>query len=1605
MSNLKKIFLLLLLVVFASGWSPIQMLPAFNNLRSDITGQLSEMFGREITVSSVSGTLVNQIELNDVSIAKEKKLFEGSIIKAKKIVIDYNPFVLAANKGNIAPAISKIVIIEPEILVERSIHDEWNMAKLIPMSKPSGKKSQAKPMMFSGKVLIQGGFGLYVDHMGWGEDLKGRAFTTQIKDLNAEAKLSGNKIEVSGTATSVIGKAVAYTKTVGTLNIKTGKYRFVVNAKNVDLEKWGYYTMNIPHFKPLSGISDMKLTMTNPPPRKKGLPIFFDGQFNVKAGKAIIFDHPFEGLNGFVWIHDEDARFKNVEGYTGGVPVIANGRIYDFTVANYDIKLDLPRTDIGKLRGAFPGMGKIDLSGKAAASVNIGGDFAHPLFNGSAEVDGRLFGQNMSGAFNFKSDGPVLKVSSDRLSAYGGDLSAESVFDFTPIDPSFNVNVYGVGIDPGKAVPVLSSSKGKAAMNVLVKGSSQKFTVDGQAKISGSGEASVFGTVEAGNIDLSLACKGLGISYGRFKGELDSLNGKISGNLKNDPEKNVVFEGNAVLSNAFFESQLISEAEMAFKYNDHQIDIPSLVLRSGSSTFTVKGRTGPNLVTELSIETVSAEASDLKILEDYLPKEWAPVSGKLDLSVSASGEIKNAEKIDPRNISVSGKCALRNGSVSYQDIKEADLDFSWKNSRLTLQNSRISTEASDVSMNGFVEPGGNIAMDISGKLSLSNLTPVTQKYGRLFGSAQGTCHLEGRTNDPKVAADLDVSNLRFNEIVIDRASGKILYDGKQFSFESPLNIHQADDEYKISGNFSFAKKPMLSLRLDILKGDLGTASTLIDEIRSEIGAKQLFGISEQKMLVIYPEKFQFPRKEFSRIYKSDESTTIIEDISKAEKESLLYGRSIKERSGRNVQGKFSGFLEVKGRTDDLSGELSFKVLGGTWESYDFDEIGADAGLKSGTIEISSVYIKKGNGLLFAHGSINPLTTASLEINAINMPIDFLSLFIGRGKSFNGNFNMDARVRGPVQSLTGSASIDAHSVNIGGVDLDRLSSKMNFSNNALIFDGTELETSGKKAVISGRLPLAGSGISLDITMEGGSIGLLSLASPDIKWISGTGEGFVRITGSTDHPKFNGAVSLKDAEVELIPMRSSLSSVNSEIKINNDVISTEGLSAKWSGKWTQNIINKIKLYGSLDLNGLFAKERSLGLDLKLNDGDFTVDIPAIYKGDVEVKGLSLTGPLVLAQESAKGPKLSGTVNLSNGAISLPDMSKKSPSFPIDLDLHLNILKNSYVTAGDVSNLLSTDFSNLMLNLELEGQNISIKDALSAPNITGKVTFKSGTVNILNREFSLMSEDTQKDTFPAGMADVQVNTADFRGKTLPYLTLTAQINVNSTEKNVATLSSKTPTYTTSNILVISRITGVPFSQEKDEGLNLVFYSFKEDATKQPPELTPTGYDEEQVKVLLLPDFIKGSLGISDVSNVDANEVLSDYLNSRLNAYLLRDVERNLAKSFELESLTLEYNFGKDLRNMFSTNNPAQLGPQEMPETMYGIGAQKSFFDKFYIDAKYSQAVEQSNLINKEFLDYQITYKLNPIFSIVYYREPYSFLQDDTDYYKVTIKAGYEL
>lgn len=631
---------------------------------------------------------------------------------------------------------------------------------------------------------------------------------------------------------------------------------------------------------------------------------------------------------------------------------------------------------------------------------------------------------------------------------------------------------------------------------------------------------------------------------------------------------------------------------------------------------------------------------------------------------------------------------------------------------------------------------------------------------------------------------------------------------------------------------------------------------------------------------------------------------------------------------------------------------------------------------------------------------------SAEITASNMPIDFLSLIIGKGKPFDGKFNMDVSIRGRTASPSATAIVAANNINIGGVKLDSVDSQLSYGNNTLFFNKMLLSRNGRSASVGGALPFNKNSIAVAATLEGQTLGLLTLLSPDIEWITGAGTARVMVTGTISHPVFNGYLALSDVAIYMKMLDSNLESLNSRLNVGGNTISIESFSANWIGKWTQNKSNSVVVSGEADLDGLFSDSRTMNLALFLKDSSYTLDVPNFYKGDLDIKGVSLRGPLSFDPERSRNPKLSGIYSLSNGVIALPDMSKRSDARPIDLDLTLNILKNTYVSAGDTS-LISTDLSNLILYLAIEGPGIVFSGNLNEPKISGKAVLKNGTVNILNREFSLIDVDRQKEIYTTALDKVKENSAVFSGGSMPNLSLSSEIRIKSTETIAGETPSSPPTYKTTNVLVVSRISGVPYAKTQEEGINIAFDSFIEDTTKQPAELSPSGYDDDQVKVLLLPDFIKGSLAANEkgMTDVTANDVLADYLNSRLNSYLLRNVERNLAKSFDLENLTLEYNFGRDIKNMMAEKEePAFITPGD-PETQYGVGAMKGFFDRFYIDMRYAQAAPEQALVNNSVFDYQLTYKLSPIISVVYYREPLSYIEQQSDYYKVTLKAGYEL
>lgn len=1657
--------LALISLIFIGGWSPPKGLSVYKNIKAEVTSQVQALFGREVEIGDVKGILINQIELNNVKIAKGKSLKEGAILTAKKIYLNYNPFKLAAHKGDMVPALSKIVIIEPEFSVERKADGTWNMAELLPVKSNDNASSPA----FIGTISIKDGKGPYSDPLGFGEDLKGKTFSARFESLNGDVTVLKNGIKISVSTNAIIDKSYSYAKVDGNVTINSGKYYFVVHVKNLDINKWGSYTLNIPNVKPISGFSDMKLIMTNPPKREKGQPILFTGDFNIRNGVAVILNKEVKDIYGFIRVHDEEVTFKNLHGKLFDTALTLNGKFNDFSVANYKIILQTDEFDFKKLGQVF-GIEpwKVDFSGKGNIKLFVTGNYARPVYNGRFFIsDGSFFGKELKGPGSFYLEGPLLSLKISGLNTLKGKLYAEGLVDLAPAVPTIAFSVTTEASDLRTLTGLKGGISGNANIETRVTGNINYVNIKGRADLLncdmlsqkfdsatfdvrflekdievkdlsvsyGNVGISARGTIEGySNMDLGVECKNISIAggsnLGNLKASINKFNGRLYGPItslgSSDPLYNVGITGDIFLSDMEIDKQPFYQGNGLLKLEKRVISLNNFLLQIKQSFLSVNGCFGLGAPVNLKITGNNVELSEVYHLMNLVPKQLQPYDGKADVSLYITGKTSREAPFTQNTLAFSGNVLLKNCRFASESVEEGDIRFSWSENRIIFEDSKIRTPTSNVNFYGLIDSDRSIDMRIKGTLDLSNAKPFTHKYGQIFGEMGIDLSLSGAISSPNVSASFNGTNLRYNKLIVDGISGSIFYNGELLNLIEPLKVHQKNDEYQLSGNVLFKEvkegkrsyvKPHISLKYEIVRGDLGTLLIFLDTMNSELISRQAQTSSATEgMLLKKQQKDIFDIGNFLEdeniiLYSSErkdkKQQSVIHTIDAIGKELKVFEETASDERKINASGNIQGYVSFSGDMDNLNGALSIEVASGSFESYGFDNIELKGKLISGTFEVETAYLKKGKGILNIKGSYNPNTVVSMDINATRMPIDFLSVFIGEDKNIKGSFSMHAEAKGSSKKPNIIVSFESSNPEIAEIKLAAINARLMYSNDLL--DIEEIRLIGRnrsETSINGIVPLTGDKqMNVMISIEGDSIGLISLAYPGTTWVRGRGNGEIRVSGNISRPKFNGRMIIEDASISINALKSSFDSVNAGIEIDNNKINVSKLSADWISERTPKKPNQVEMSGTIDIKGLFEDERKIDLDLQFKDSDFVVNIKDLYKGDFSFKDLAIRGQYY-SDKSGSGPTVSGKISIGNGEINLPQISEDKAPPPFDLDLELKIGKNTYFTAGEVQDIMSTNFSNVFLNLEVESESLNITGTMRKPNIKGEVNFVRGIVNILNREFTLMSEDRQKELFASDLDKVKKNQAVFYGRggdegILPYIYLTSEIKIRAVEEAESTSSAEDKKYKTRDVTVVSRISGIPFVKEKENAITLSFMSFTEDPTKH--EIVPGKYSEQEIKVLLLPEFIKRPLGIKEGESMDTNQVIVDYLNSRLNAFLLRGIEREIAKELDLERLTLEYNFGKDLRNLLPAQQKDIEEPLERREMLYGVGFEKGFFDRFFIDVKYSQALEEAGGLNRSLFNYQITYKLNPLMSVLYYREPLSFIEEENNYYKVTLKAGY--
>jgi hypothetical protein len=439
------------------------------------------------------------------------------------------------------------------------------------------------------------------------------------------------------------------------------------------------------------------------------------------------------------------------------------------------------------------------------------------------------------------------------------------------------------------------------------------------------------------------------------------------------------------------------------------------------------------------------------------------------------------------------------------------------------------------------------------------------------------------------------------------------------------------------------------------------------------------------------------------------------------------------------------------------------------------------------------------------------------------------------------------------------------------------------------------------------------------------------------------------------------------------------------------------------------NFINITGSIDLNPAFSPQQEITLNLNLQDTDLILEWPGLYAGEMELKNFSLSGPLPLSKAGFKkrGPLVKGDIKLSEGNISLPSgTNHKNEDLYFNYNLTLDLGKGISIGGGETN---AIDLRNIVLNLGAVGENLQVLGNSGEPRIMGTVKFTEGSLSILSRDFTLLTLSEQEKYYPYDRNKLSENTATFKGlageEAIPSLNITALAKVTNYKEQSSPSggSGTTTTYDKEEIFIISHVTGMPFVKEENRGVKIKFEAFKEDTTKKPSEITPANYTEQEIKVLLLPDFLKGPLGISqgEMNSDEAGKIIDNYINNYIRSRFVQKIERNLEKTLGLENLTLEYNFGKELRKNVA-GTPLRSSPSDVSKV--GIGVVKGFFDRFYIAVKYSQLLGESvDQTQSQLFNYELIYKISKMWAISYYQEPALINNPTLGYSKITLTGGY--
>ena len=1634
MKKLAILFALLLATVFTSAFSVKDWQEdIYHQIRTETIKGLEDAFNADVTIGKTEGLLVGQVLFHDVVVP--------GFARVPRIYVNYNLATFAL-KRDIVPAITKITIEDGEFEVRREKDGQISAANLLPAPDPNAPP----PPPFRARLVFKNCRVNYKDPIGFRKGAG--SFTEDVYGLSGEVSFQKKdriSLKLSG---KIAGKpAPAQVRIEGSTNFVTGNYLFNIFANKLDIEKWGNYAVALEPITFSGGKADLKLKLS--PPKKPGWPVSLALDLKLDDGRARFNGYEIEKTTGSLALADDSLTFTELTPSINSVPVRINGRIHDLAQQNVDLQLELQDADLNRLVSLFPQTQKMDLQGRGDARLALAGSFTALYASGTATVrEGKFYDQEFTGHASLEFQESLLRVNIEEIGIYQGKVTGSADFNFSEAVPRMLVRTRLRQIDLAAAAQYSPGLEGRAAGELTLAGPlndlrgslyanltgalffgqpidalASSFSIkDGDIALenltAASPTASIFssGTISRDMFfDFKARARGIRLAgsgvVGSMEAMVDSFEGDISWQMNEEflkaPLKNLRAAGALSLSQGRVGAQEFDVAQGTLSMGQGLVKVQNITFIRRSSVLQAAGQVGVGYPTDLKLSAENFDLEDLRILNYILPHELRNAAGRVDLDLEIKGEISSEAKVvslDPiLDLEARGEVSLHGLKVPELPPLEGTLKIAWKDRLLNISDTRLRTERSSFSLNWGYEGKEDLKANVTGIIDFNEFKKLTEKYGKIEGTLGLNLLLEGDPADPQAAASFWVTDLRFNQLDFDRIEGGLSFINNKLTMEKPVLFVRGGDMIEVAGSADLRglarnrpEEVELALELKFLRADLSSTIDLYEKLQAEVSRKIALVPSGGKVRVDLsafrlPDIRKFLEESSIKFYSANGvKNYYLKDYQAIARETQ---KSLAAEPQSYIGGQLHGRFSVRGKMNSLSGEFEGGVNNGFFRNYAFESLSASASLNTERLRIKNLELTKDRGKLSASGDLNFDGTLELGLTAQDLPLDIMQALFN--KDFKGNFNMNAKVDGPIQAPRFSASLTARKVSLADIRFDQIDLTVTKRAQEIFIHELSLREGRNDSNIIGSLNLGDhGGISLEARLKDNALGLLNLFTDDVKWKKGKAYAELFVRGTLDQPSMNGKIDLRDSVLYVRLIDSEIKNIVGLAELKDNLLTVTSLTGIWEGKRTRNHPNFLGMAGTVDLGNALSLAPMIELDLAFTPAQLYADLPDLYTGVIDIRRARLRGPLYF--DLSQGPTLSGTIEVNNAVITLSqNKAAQQKVFPLNFDLTLGLLKNTYAVMGDVATL---DLSNIFMNLEVKSDDLRLSGNLAYPSLLGRIFLRRGTVTIFNREFSLLTPEQQERYYSLQADKIWENVAAFSGEKgkeglMPDVRIIAKVDVENIEETPAGELQK------QKVIILSRLRGVIGATQKERRLEISFDSFTEDRSKTPAELRPAGYSDQAIKVMLLPDFIKSLTGVSKGEEVDANVVVADYISSRVQTFVFRGIERELEQRFGLESLTLEYNFGKDVRQAMGVQERRVL-EGERPD--WRVGFVKGFFDKFYLDFNYAQFGSETEKLQETF-NYQLTYKLSPIWAIIYYREPISLQELTSGYQKMTLKAGF--